>query len=81
MATSVQTPTDKAPTRLIRRRELQQILSISRSTVYAKLSGSRPGEKDPTFPKPIRLGSRSVAWVYEEVMQWLAEQAAKRQQG
>jgi prophage regulatory protein len=81
MATSVKKPTVQAPTRLIRRRELEQILGISRSTIYAKMNGTRPGELDPTFPRPIRLGVRSVAWIYEEVLAWLAQQAAGRQQG
>jgi prophage regulatory protein len=74
MATSVQTPT-----RLLRRREVQARLGLSRSTIYAKLHGSRPGELDPTFPKPIKIGPRAVAWIESEVEAWLAEQAAKRQ--
>ena len=30
------------------------------------------------FPKPIPLGANSVGFVEEEVNDWLAEQAAKR---
>jgi len=30
------------------------------------------------FPKPIALGPNSVAWIEEEVNQWLTERAASR---
>ncbi len=31
------------------------------------------------FPKPIRLGDNSVGFVEEEIDEWLAKQAAKRE--
>jgi prophage regulatory protein len=74
MATTIQTPT-----RIIRRREVEARVGLSRSTIYAKLNGSRPGELDPTFPRPIKIGARAIGWLEDEIESWLAAQAAKRQ--
>ena len=32
---------------------------------------------DGTFPKPIRLGERAVAWIASEIETWILEQARK----
>ena len=57
-----QTPSDKA---LIRRRQVEQLVQLSRSTIYAAV-------KSQTFPAPYRIGARAVAWRVSEVEQWLA---------
>lgn len=44
-----------------------------RSAVYA-------GIKNGTFPRPVKLGTRSVAWVKSEIDQWIAERVAERDQ-
>lgn len=31
----------------------------------------RPADYDPTFPPPIKLGVRSVAWVEAEIDRWV----------
>lgn len=54
--------------RLIRVREVMALTGKSRSAVYA----------DPTFPRPVRIGVRAVAWFETEVEAWLAERAAER---
>lgn len=37
---------------------------------------------DPTFPKPIKVGTRSVAWIEREVDEWISQRiAASRGQG
>jgi prophage regulatory protein len=74
MTTTIQTQT-----RIIRRREVEARVGLSRSTIYSKLRGNRPGEIDPSFPKPIKIGPKAVGWIESEVEAWLAEQAAKRQ--
>ncbi|EEY88009.1 AlpA family phage regulatory protein [Acinetobacter radioresistens] len=43
---------------------------ISRSTIYDKLD-QKSKRYDPDFPKPRKLGMNSVAWVENEVEQWL----------
>lgn len=52
---------DKA---LARRRQVEQLVQLSRSTIYAAV-------KAGTFPAPVRIGARAVAWRVSEVEQWL----------
>ena len=52
---------DKA---LFRRRQVEQLVQLSRSTIYAAV-------KAGTFPAPIRIGARAVAWRLSDVEQWL----------
>ena len=49
---------------LIRRRELEKKLQISRSSIYLMMS-------EGTFPKPIKLGRRAVGWRSVDVEKWL----------
>ena len=52
-------------TRLLTLREVTAITSLSRSVIYAMMAESR-------FPKPIRIGSRAVRWVEQEVLDFIA---------
>ena len=52
---------------LYRTKELTELLGISRSTLYNwTLSGH--------FPKPIKLGSRAIAWSESDVQDWIYSQ-------
>ena len=51
---------------LLRRRELEQKLKISRSLIYAMMS-------EGTFPKPIKLGRRAVGWRSSDIDKWLKD--------
>lgn len=57
--------------RLLRRKQVEQAIGLSRSTIYARLD---PNSRhyDPTFPRPVSLGSMSVAWVESEIQSWIA---------
>ncbi len=61
----------KTPHRLLRRKQVEQSLGLSRSTIYARLD---PGSRhyDPDFPRPISLGAMSVAWLESEVQDYIA---------
>ena len=61
--------------RLLRRKQVEQAIGLSRSTIYARLDKNSP-HYDPTFPKPITLGSMSVAWVETEIQSWIASRIA-----
>ena len=50
--------------RLIRLREIQHRVGLSRSSIYRFMA-------ERTFPKPVHLGVRSVAWVEHEIDAWL----------
>jgi prophage regulatory protein len=55
---------------VLRRRAVQTITGLSRSTIYARMGAG-------TFPSPIRLGARSVGWLAEEIEAWIAERIAE----
>ncbi|MFI4919898.1 MAG: helix-turn-helix transcriptional regulator [Legionellales bacterium] len=54
----------KEPEKLIRRPRVEEITSLSRSGIYFLI-------QEGLFPKPIPLGTRSVAWVESEVQEWV----------
>ena len=51
--------------RLLTLRDVLNITALSRSSVYALMAESR-------FPKPLRVGSRAVRWVEQEVLDFIA---------
>lgn len=56
--------------RIIRIKELIQLIGISRSTVYDKLNTSSK-RHDPSFPKPVRLGGAAIGWRLSMVLAWI----------
>lgn len=50
--------------RLIRLKEVQHRVGLSRSTIYRFMA-------EGTFPKPVHLGQRSVGWIEHEIDDWL----------
>jgi prophage regulatory protein len=63
--------------------KLKQVLKktgLSRSSVYNKLD-ARSSHYDPTFPRQVRLGAASVAWVESEVEEWIESRIKMREEG
>ena len=50
--------------RLLTLHEVTEATALFRSAVYAMMAESR-------FPKPIRIGSRAVRWVEQEVLDFI----------
>jgi prophage regulatory protein len=50
--------------RLIRMKELKEILGLGTSTIYRMIS-------DNKFPKPIKLTERTVAWRMSTINEWI----------
>jgi predicted DNA-binding transcriptional regulator AlpA len=46
--------------------EVKAITGLSKTSLYALI-------RDRSFPAPVRLGPRAVAWVRSEVRQWAVE--------
>jgi len=46
--------------------EVKGMTGLSKSSLYALI-------QERSFPKPVRLGARTVAWVRSEVRQWAFE--------
>ena len=51
---------------LIRRKTVEKITGLSRSSIYAMMS-------EGTFPKQIKIGRRAVAWRHEDIENWINE--------
>lgn len=52
--------------RLISRKQVEIITSLSRSSIYLLMAQGR-------FPKPIQIGDQRVAWVNAEINAWVEE--------
>jgi prophage regulatory protein len=52
--------------RLLRMQEVTKLVSISRATIYRYLNAG-------SFPAPIRIGARRVAWRASDINGWFAQ--------
>ena len=55
----------------LKRPEIEKRTGLKRSTIYEKI-------KAGTFPKPVKLGARAVAWPEAEINAWMEERIALR---
>ena len=63
---------------IIRRKQVEARTGLSRSTIYAlPHNPKRPGDYDPTFPKPVSVGAKAVGWIESELDAWLTAQIQK----
>ena len=53
------------PDRLIRMPELSARTGLSRTTIYRRV-------KDGTLPRPLLIGSASIAWRESQIDDWIA---------
>lgn len=58
------------PRSLLKLRQVCDELSLSRSTVYARM-------KEGTFPRPVSIGPRSVRWTRESISEWTEGQVQR----
>ncbi|MGY6634842.1 MAG: helix-turn-helix transcriptional regulator [Alkalilacustris sp.] len=56
--------------KFLRRREVEERTALARSTIYDWM-------KRGTFPKPVALGARKVAWRESDVATWLEARETK----
>jgi len=64
-------PVNKSPSIMddvtfIRLPEVKAVTGLSKTSLYALI-------KEKSFPAPVRLGPRAVAWVKSEIRQWAVE--------
>lgn len=52
--------------RMLRRKEVEAITGRSRSAIYEGMAAG-------TFPKPVKIGARAVAWPESVIRNWIAE--------
>jgi len=58
------------PSRFIRLPEVKVRVGLSRSTIYNRIAAK-------TFPPPIRLGEKSVAWLESSIDAWIQNMVIK----
>jgi prophage regulatory protein len=49
---------------MLKIKAVQQMTGLSRSTIYAYIDKG-------VFPRQVKLGERCVAWIEDEVMEWI----------
>jgi prophage regulatory protein len=52
--------------RMLRRPEVEKLTARSRSAIYEGMAAG-------TFPKPVKIGARAVAWPESVIRNWIAE--------
>jgi len=57
--------------KILRRRDLEARLGLSRSTIYDKIN-PKSKRYDSSFPRPIRLTGAAVGWLQHEVDAYLS---------
>ena len=55
---------NKVSVAMLKLNEVLKMTGLSRSTIYAYIDKG-------IFPRQVKLGERSVAWVEEEVIAWI----------
>ncbi len=53
-----------SPTSLLRRPAVERRVGLSRSAIYARMA-------EGSFPTPVRIGARAVAWRDSDVTTWI----------
>ncbi|ART64681.1 AlpA family transcriptional regulator [Kushneria marisflavi] len=57
--------------RLLKLKDVMFATGLARSTVYKYIA-------ENNFPKPVSLGERNVAWVEDEINNWIAIKIKER---
>ncbi len=60
--------------KLIRRRKVEEKTALSRSTIYEGMASG-------TFPKSVPVGPKAVAWLEDEIDQWIEDRITRRDAG
>lgn len=60
----MQRTTEHAPSRILRRRQVETLTGLSRSSIYREIEHGR-------FPRPVRLTAQSVGWREADIVAWL----------
>jgi len=53
--------------RLVKRAEVVALTGLSRSTIDRKI-------RENTFPRPLQISKRRVAWLEKDVLEWISAQ-------
>jgi prophage regulatory protein len=59
--------------RLLRIEEVEHLVGLRRSAIYAAIAAG-------TFPRPIKISERAVAWVKSDVQKWISDRIAEQRE-
>ena len=59
------------PLKVIKLNKVKSLTTLSTASIYRQI-------KEDSFPKQIKLGERSSAWFYDEIIQWLEDKRIER---
>ena len=54
--------------------EVKNVTALSRSSIYLKIT-------EGTFPRPVKLGARAIAWRTSDIQRWISELPETRPNG
>jgi prophage regulatory protein len=57
--------------RLLKRPEVQAKTGLAKTQIYDRMIAG-------TFPRSVKLSSKAVGWVEEEINQWIRDRIAER---
>ena len=57
--------------RLLRRRQVEEITGMSRSSIYKMM-------QDGEFPRPVRIGPAAVRWKASDITAWVESRPVAR---
>lgn len=60
--------------KFLRLLHVKRKIGLSRTTIYRMIAAG-------DFPRPIRLGSRAVAWIEADVIQWMNKRERLSREG
>lgn len=60
------------PTVFLRLEQVQERIGLKTTAIYSRV-------KDGTFPRPVPLGGRTVAWVAAEIEEWMQKRMQERE--
>jgi prophage regulatory protein len=59
---------DRPAMRILRLKQVQALVGLCRATIYQR-------KREGTFPQTVKLGTRAVGWIADDVLAWIAQQA------
>lgn len=66
--------------RVLRLRQVQDRVGLSRSTIYDRMNSASP-RYDSSFPKPMKIGLSAIGWLESSISKWIETRLESRQSG
>jgi len=59
---------------MLRRPDVELKTGLKRSTIYEHMANNK-------FPRPVKIGNKTVCWLEQDIDQWIEEQIRKNRRG